>query len=368
MKITIILPTYNEIENIDNLINVLEKIFLELPKYQFSILVVDDYSPDGTANKVQELIKKYPNLYLLQKQKEGLGKAYLAGIDEAIKKLGTDLFFEMDADFSHDPKEITAFLDKIEKGADFVIGSRYIKDGSIPDNWGLHRKIFSIIGNLIVRCGLGIFSIHDWTSGYRCVKAEVFEKTKLGLEKFSGYTFQVVFLHRAYKVGFKIAETPIQFTDRKFGHSKIAPLDYIKNIILYVLRNSTFLKYVIVGGFSFIINAVVLEFFYRLGFNPGIAASLGAEIAIVWNYNLNNLWTFSEKRIKISTKYFWKFLQFNLTSLGAVIIQGMVVGVGTYFFGNQTRLLFLALAVIFLIIPYNFFVYNRFIWKTHEKA
>ncbi|MBI5465066.1 glycosyltransferase family 2 protein [Candidatus Gottesmanbacteria bacterium] len=367
MKIVIILPTYNEVENIGPLVKKLQEIFLKVPSCQFTILVVDDFSPDGTSNKVEELKAKYGNICLLQGKKEGLGKALLRGINYALNELKADLFFQMDADLSHDPSLIPQFLQKIEQGADFVIGSRYIPGGSIPSNWGLHRKIFSIFGNLIVRMGLGIFSIHDWTSGYRAIKKEVFQKVNEGLDKFSGYTFQVAFLDRAKKAGFKVAEVPINFTDRKFGHSKIAPFDYIKNVLLYVVANSTFFKYVIVGILGFTINAIALEFFYRLGANPGIAAALGAELAIISNFYLNNIWTFAHKKITNFAKLTVKFIQFNLTSVGAIVIEGVVVGIGTWIFGDQTRFFFFTFSVIFLVIPYNFFVYNRFIWRTHER-
>lgn len=368
MRVIIILPTYNEVENIDPLISKLEEIFLKVPNYQFTILVVDDFSPDGTAEKVKRLNIRYKNIHLLQGKKEGLGKALLRGINYALNELKADLFFQMDADLSHDPSVIPQFLQKIEQGTDFVIGSRYIPGGSIPDNWSLHRKIFSIFGNLIVRAGLGIFSIHDWTSGYRAIKKEVFQKVNEGLSKFSGYTFQVAFLHRAQKAGFRVAEVPINFTDRKFGHSKIAPFDYIKNVLLYVVTNSTFLKYVIVGILGFSINAVALEVFYRLGVTPGMAAALGAELAIISNFYWNNVWTFAHKKISSLTRLMPKFAQFNLTSVGAIIIEWLVVGLGTWIFGDQTRFFFFTFSVVFLVIPYNFFVYNRFIWKTHEKT
>ncbi len=367
MKVTVILPTYCEAENINEIVDKLEGVFRRLPKFEFAILVVDDFSPDGTADKVKEQNKKFGHITLLQGKKEGLGKAYLRGINYALDNLGTDVFFQMDADLSHDPEVLPEFLEKIEEGADFVIGSRYVTGGSIPKNWGLHRKVFSVIGNLIVRFGLGVFAIHDWTSGYRAVKGEVFRKVHEGLEKFTGYTFQVAFLDRAQKAGFKVAEVPINFTDRKFGHSKIAPFDYIKNVLLYVFNNSTFIKYVMVGILGFTINALALEIFYRLGLNPGLAASLGAELAIISNFYWNNVWTFAHKKITEFSRLLAKFAQFNFTSLGAIIIQGVVVGIGTYFLGDQTRFFFFTFAVIFLIIPYNFFVYNRFIWKTHER-
>ena len=367
MKVVIILPTYCEVENIGIITTKLEKVFQKLQNYQFEILVVDDLSPDGTAKEVKKLAAKYENISLLLGKKEGLGRAYIRGINFAIQKLGADIFFEMDADLSHDPEEIPQFLEKIEAGADFVIGSRYIPSGSIPENWGLHRKVFSIFGNLIVRVGLGVFGIHDWTSGYRAIKKEVFQKVNSNLGKFSGYTFQVAFLHRAQRVGFTITEVPINFTDRRFGHSKIAPFDYIKNVLLYVAANSTFLKYVIVGIIGFTINAIALEAFYRLGISPGLAAALGAEFAIISNFNLNNIWTFAHRKITATSRFIPKFIQFNFTSLGAVIIQGVVVGLGTWLFGDETRFFFFTFAVIFLIIPYNFFVYNRYIWKTHER-
>ena len=367
MKVTVILPTYNEVKNIRTVIEKIEEVFQKISKYQCSILVVDDYSPDGTAQEVKKLINIYGNIALLSKKKEGLGKAYFQGINYAIDKMGADIFFEIDADLSHDPEKIPQFLQRINKGADFVIGSRYVPGGSIPDNWGRQRKIYSICGNSIVRIGLGKLSIHDWTSGYRAIKREVFQKVNQNLDEFAGYTFQVAFLDRAQKAGFKIAEVPINFTDRKYGHSKIAPSDYIKNLLLYILANSTFLKYVIVGILGFTINAVGLEVFYQLGISPGMAAAMGAELSIISNFYFNNMWTFAHKRIISLNKFVPKFIQFNLTSLGAIVIEWITVGLGTRIFGDATRFFFFTFSVIFLVIPYNFFIYNRFIWKTHER-
>jgi dolichol-phosphate mannosyltransferase len=366
MNVVIVLPTYCEAENISPLIKRLEEIFASEKRDNFSILVVDDMSPDKTGEVVKGLAAKYRNLSLLSGKKEGLGKAYLRGLDYAIKTMGADVTFQMDADFSHDPERILAFVEEIRKGTDFVIGSRYVKGGSIPPNWGPLRKILSVFGNLIFRFGLGIFSIHDWTSGYRAIKSQVFEEVKNGLENFNGYTFQVAFLHRAYKAGFKIREIPINFKDREKGQSKIIVLDYIPKNLIYIAQNSTFLKYFVVGILGFTINTVALEFFYRSGISPGLAASLGAELAIVSNFNLNNFWTFADKKITGGKRTIAKFIQFNLTSLGAVIIQGVVVGLGTLIFGNETRFFFFVFAIVFLVIPYNFFVYNHYIWNKHE--
>lgn len=375
MKAVILLPTYNEKGNIATLIDQIEKEILPLSNYNFNLLIVDDSSPDKTALVVKEKQKNYPNLYLLiNKQKVGLGRALLAGMNYAFAKLGAEIVFEMDADLSHDPKKIPEFIKKIEEGADFVIGSRYIKGGSIPQRWGIHRKIFSRAGNLLVRVILGNFRVHEWTSGYRAIKKKFFELAKDELQDFSGYTFQVAFLHKSIKQGAKVAEVPINFSERYYGRSKLAPLDYITNLLLYVttarfteLWEKGFIKFCTVGTIGFIINALFLEVFYRLGIRPGPAAAMGAELAIISNFLLNNFWTFSTQRITKPLKLIKKFLQFNFTSIGAVAIQGIVVGLGTSFLGDEWRLIFMTLAVVFLIIPYSWLIYNRVIWKTDAK-
>lgn len=371
MKVVVLLPTYNEKGNIEKLIREIQEVASKLPFYQFDLLVVDDSSPDGTALVIKDLKNKYHNLFLLlNKEKVGLGRALVIGMDYAIKKLGADIIVQMDADLSHDPKKIPEFLKKIEEGADFVVGSRYVKGGSIPKRWGLHRKIFSRVGNLIVRTLLGIFWIHEWTSGFRAIKKNFFEKAKNELQNVSGYTFQVAFLHKSLKNGAKIAEVPITFSERYYGRSKLTPMEYITNLLRYLITARTkelwesgFLKFFIVGTIGFVINALGLEIFYKFGLRPGPAASLGAEMAIISNFTLNNFWTFKDQKVSKITTLIAKFVQFNFTSIGAVIIQGIVVGLGTNFFGDQYRMIFMAGAVIFLVVPYSWFIYSRVIWK-----
>lgn len=363
-KVVLILPTYNEKENVESLISAIVEVFSKLDKYTLHILVVDDFSPDGTAALVHKLTKKFKNISLISKKKEGLGAAYVYGMQHALRSLQPDLFVQMDADWSHNPLLLTEFFQKIEQGADFVIGSRYIKGGSIPGNWGLHRKIFSIIGNSIVRFGLGMLSPHDWTSGFRLMKVEVFEAIADGLERYSGYTFQVAFLHRVKAAGFKVAEVPLKFIDRVHGKSKIAPFDYIKNVILYVLIHSTFIKYVLIGGIGFMIQTAIATSLVSLAFFPGLAVTIGSFIAIVFNYLGNNTWTFSHKKITGHKQMASKFLQFIATSIGAVIIQGVVVGGGVLFLGNAAWFWLMVFALAFLVIPYNYFIYNKFIWKA----
>ncbi len=373
-KAVIIIPTYNERGNIERLIEILEKdIFPQIKKYETNILVVDDNSPDGTADVVRELTKKWENIKLNVGKKEGLGAAYVRGMDFAVKKMEADVLFEMDGDLSHDPSKIPTFLKKIDEGFDLVIGARYIKGGSIPNNWGIHRKIYSIVGNLIVRMILMRFWHHDWTSGYRALKKEVFEKIKPELHGFKGYTFQVSFLHKAIARGYKVTEVPFHFTDRTLGKSKIAPREYIFDLLKYVIKariielvHSPFLKYAITGFIGFLINAVTLEIFAEIfKLAPPIAAALSAELSIIWNFIVNNFWAFGQHKITHPWKIIVKFPQFNLVSFGSLAIITTIVTLGTHYFGNTTlvRQLSLIIAIGFFVIPYSYSMYNIFIWK-----
>ena len=366
-NVVLLLPTYNEKGNIETLIETIEAVFSKLPKYSLQILVVDDYSPDGTAEIAKKLADKHENITLLSKKKEGLGAAYIFGIQYAIKHLQPDAFIQIDADWQHDPRLLPDFFRELEKGAHLVIGSRYIPGGSIPGTWGIHRKIYSILGNAVVRFGLGMLNPHDWTSGYRLYKREVFERVQTGLQKYSGYTFQVAFLHRAKQAGFKIAEVPLKFIDRLHGKSKIAPFDYIKNLILYILHNSTFVKYVVIGLIGFTIQTLISKLLVEF-IHPGLAVAIGSIFAMITNFLGNNLWTFSHKRIHGIKNLLQKFVHFSVTSIGAVILQGVVVGVGVWILGKDAWFLLMVFAIAFLVIPYNFFVYNRFIWKTHKGS
>ncbi|MEK7533957.1 MAG: glycosyltransferase family 2 protein [Patescibacteria group bacterium] len=373
MKVVIIIPTYNEKGNIERLIEILEnKIFPTIRNHDMNILVVDDNSPDGTDNEVRKLMRKWKNINIIQGEKHGLGEAYVRGMTFASQNLGAEIMFEMDADLSHDPNKIPEFLKNIEDGYDMAIGTRYSGGGSIPSNWGLSRKLFSIFGNLLVRAILMRFKIHDWTGGFRAMRKEVFLKEKNELTAFRGYTFQVSFLHKIVRDGFKIAEVPIHFTDRTLGRSKIAPKEYIIDLLKYIiiartieLIHSPFLKYAITGFTGYVINAVALEIFKsKLGFHSGLAASSGAEMSIIWNFLVNNFWSFSSQRIKSRVKFFYKFLQFNLISFGSLVIIGVVVSIGTHLFGDIgiIRQIFLVVA-IGLVIPYSYTMYNIFIWK-----
>jgi len=372
MKVVIIIPTYNEKENIQKLIPILEEeIFPQIKDHDMNILVADDNSPDRTKEEVEKLMEKWKNLDINSGEKHGLGAAYIRAMTYAIEKMNADVMFEFDADLSHDPKKIPQFLKKIDEGYDFVIGTRYSDGGSIPSNWGIERKAFSIVGNLIVRTVLMRFSVHDWTGGYRALKKEVFLKEKEELTNFKGYTFQVSFLHKAVRDGFKIAEVPIAFTDRTLGKSKIAAKEYIFDLLKYIfiakikeLIFGSFGKFLVVGGTGFVIQAVLLKVLVE-GFTvtPTKANLVGAVLAIFSNFNLNNIWTFKKERVKGIGMYFWKLLNFYGTSaVGVIVLQTGIIFLGDNFIGRKYYFIYFLIGTFFLML-YNFTMYRLVIWR-----
>jgi len=213
----VIIPTYNEKENIEKIIR---KVFSF--EKEFHILIVDDGSPDGTANIVKNLQKEFPDkLFILEREgKLGLGTAYIAGFHYAIDKK-YDFIFEMDADFSHPPHDLLNLYDACKnQGADVAVGSRYIKGISVV-NWPLGRILMSYYASAYVRIVLGI-DIKDTTAGFVCYRREVLENIGIDDIKMKGYGFQIEMKYRSVINGYKIKEVPIIFTDRTEGNSKMS--------------------------------------------------------------------------------------------------------------------------------------------------
>ena len=214
MKTLIIIPTYNELENLPRLLpEVLSK------EEGIHILIVDDNSPDGTAAFVEDQMTTNNRIHLIKRpSKQGLGTAYIAGFKFALKN-GYDFVFEMDADFSHDPKEIPRFLDEI-KNSDVVLGSRYINGVNVI-NWPMRRLLLSSFANFYTRSITGM-PVHDATGGFKCFRREVLEAIDLDKVKSNGYAFQIEMSFKTWKKGFKIKEIPIIFVDRVKGKSKMS--------------------------------------------------------------------------------------------------------------------------------------------------
>ena len=372
MKIVIIPATYNEKGNIERLITILEtEVFPKLKNHDMYILVADDNSPDGTADEVKKLMKKWANIGISSGIRNGLGAAYIRGMTYAVEKLGADVMFEIDADLQHDPHKIPEFIKKIEQGYDMVIGNLYSDGGSIPENWPLIRKIFSIAANLFVRTVFTKFSVHDWTGGYRALKKEVFLKEKPRLTNFRGYIFQISFLHKAVRDGFKIGEVPFHFSDRTLGSSKIAPLGYILDVVEYVVISrikelifGKFGKFLVVGGLGFVINAGLYEALVR-NTNLPLAVSnlIAAQFAIFSNFNFNNAWTFKTQKANSIFSYFRKMIGFFTTSnIGVILIQSGIIQLGDVLYGEKYYRIYFLIGTFFLLI-WNFTMYSKIIWK-----
>ena len=212
----IIIPTYNEIENVERM----TRKVMSLPK-EFHILFVDDNSPDGTAEKIIELQTEFPGKIHLERRagKLGLGTAYIHGFKWAITNQ-YDFIFEMDCDFSHNPDDLIRLYEACANGADLSIGSRYCKGGKVS-NWPLNRILMSYFASVYVRLILWI-SIKDTTAGFKCYRRKVLETINLDGVTFKGYAFQICMKYAAVKHGFKITEVPITFIDRQYGNSKMS--------------------------------------------------------------------------------------------------------------------------------------------------
>jgi dolichol-phosphate mannosyltransferase len=227
MNALIIIPNYNEHENLTLLLN---EIFTFVP--EIDVLIVDDNSPDGTGELAEHLSQENPHIHVLHRpEKLGLGTAYITGFKYALTKQ-YEAAFEMDADFSHDPRHLPAFLAKIEH-ADLVVGSRYIPGGATP-NWPWSRRLISGCGNIFARFMLGI-PLFDCTGGFRCYRTHVLQSIDLDSLQSHGYAFQIEMTYRVFQSGFKIVETPITFIDRRLGKSKMSRA-IVLEAFTYVLR------------------------------------------------------------------------------------------------------------------------------------
>jgi len=238
-KCLVIIPTYNEKENVERMIR---KVFtLETP---FHLLIVEDNSPDGTANIVKKLQSEFSDkLHIIERQgKQGLGTAYIAGFNWAIEK-GYDYIFEMDCDFSHNPDDLERLYKAATEGADVAIGSRYISGINVV-NWPLGRVLMSYFASMYVRIVTGM-NIKDTTAGFKCFRRKVLESIDFNHIKMKGYGFQVEMKFTAYKHGFNIVEVPIVFIDREEGTSKMSGGIFSEALwgVFKMKINSLFKKY-----------------------------------------------------------------------------------------------------------------------------
>ncbi len=390
MKAVIIIPTYNEAGSIGAMLDYLiNKTFPQIKSkeggltkdWEMEILVVDDSSPDGTGKIVETKSKTSPSIHLLERSaKTGIGSAYLDGFKYAMDKLHADYAFEMDGDFQHPPETIPLALKALEDGYEYVIGSRKISGGSNPKGWGFKRLFFSEVGGLTARLIMffpfkHFFDVTDPTTGFKVTKVRgILDKLDLNgshlYSKSFGYKLQL--LYETLALGAKYKEVPLEFRVRNAGESKIEA-QTAREILLVTIKlrwhdafTRKFLKFGTVGFIGYLVNASTLYLFTRMGFPGWFAWGGSTELAIISNFTWNNIWTFKDQKISGISKLASKFLQFNFTSAGALLIQVVVGLITDRIIGSGYRQIVLPFTILFLILPYNYLMYTLVIWKTKK--
>jgi len=301
MNIVVIILTYNEKDNIGHLLDELHKEFNKIDHSMY-ILVVDDNSPDGTSVVVRDAKLIYPNIHLIIGQKKGLGTAYIRGMKYAMEYLHADAVMEMDADFSHKPADVPRMILAMDEGTDFVIGSRYIRGGTIPDNWGLKRKVISRWGNIFPRYLASLYKVRDCTVGFRAIRTRLLKKIDLSSFRVQGYAFQIALLSKAMKNKAIIKEIPVEFVDRIRGKTKLGLSDIIEFILNAVWirfdNNGTFIKFAAIGASCVLVSLGLFALLLYLGLNKFIASPIAIAISIISTFLFNNFWTFGYRKTK----------------------------------------------------------------------
>jgi dolichol-phosphate mannosyltransferase len=323
LRVVIVIPTYNESENVQALVPQVVKSCDGMRDVQIAILIVDDESPDGTAAAVRNMQSTIVDLHMISGKKTGLGAAYIRGMQFALASLAADVIFEMDADFSHNPLDVPRLLGALQAGADVVIGSRYVPGGSIPETWGLLRKMNSRVGNLVARWIAGLYPVHDCTAGFRAIRSDILRRVRLDRLGVQGYAFQVALLHELKVLGARIVEVPVEFVDRTRGESKLGLSDIVEFVIncwwIRFRSSATLIKFLLVGSTGVLVNLGSFAALLHVGLSKFAASPIAIEVSIVTNFLLNNFWTFRWRNVGASL--FRRGVTFNVVSLGALAVS-----------------------------------------------
>lgn len=373
-KAVIIIPTYNEASIIEE---TLEKVFQttsSISTASIHILVFDSASTDNTRDIVSRLQTQYPQLHLLEEcKKSGLGSAYLQAMTYALNDMSADILIEFDADLSHQPKYLKPMLELLNTH-EVVIGSRYIPGGSIPQNWGWHRKLLSRIGNLIARVLL-TSKYKDFTSGFRATRRQVLAKT-LPLKFLSNhYAYKLQLLWLLHKNKARIIEYPIAFIDRTKGESKLPANSIFDSLrVLLLLRFfelKRYFKMCLVGLSGMVVQCLVYNIL-RQSLVPFNAAQFAVMAAIINNFTLNSRFTFRKNALGNPAKKIKSFLLFIVCSILMISFQSHWQHLGVKYFGTgylKENLIMLSGIVLGSFI--NYLTYSRLLWpdkKTLDQS
>jgi dolichol-phosphate mannosyltransferase len=369
----IVIPTYNEIENITLFI---QRVFdiITKEKIDAHILVVDDNSPDGTASVVEALRALYSEcLHLLKRpEKQGLGSAYVAGFQWGISR-GYELFLEMDADFSHNPKYIPEMFDKIQT-SDVVIGSRYVASGGV-ENWGLPRKIISRGGSIYAGFALSC-PIKDLTGGFNLWRKTALDAIGLDSIISKGFSFQVEMKFKAFHSGCVIVEIPIIFVDRKLGSSKMSKKIFLEALfnVGKIKRNTgaenavdQFIKFFITGGLGAITNLALFFLSADIAGLPVIPTSVGCFLVSgTQNYFFNHRWSFKKNMINTPLS-FKKWLLYLSASLFGLTVNIAVMRLTLFCFTPPYKFIAQACGIAAGMFV-NFMVSKLIVFRRKKQA
>ncbi|OGD95778.1 hypothetical protein A3A48_04100 [Candidatus Curtissbacteria bacterium RIFCSPLOWO2_01_FULL_37_9] len=396
MRLVVNIPTYNERENIEEVIKKILPQSKLLPNIDLHVLVSDSHSLDGTAEIVKKISQFNPKVHYLDVKQRGLGIGIVKGHRFAIDRLKADILAQMDGDLSHDSSTLPVMLDFIKKGFDLVNGSRLIKGGNNYLGW--HRRIFTRGSAYYCKLSWGTFDLTEYTNSYRMFTKQLFDKidfTKIPWRA-KTYIIQPSFLYAAIKAGAKIKEVPITFKDRKKGYSKAKIIAYTIDVIKFGIRvrlekSKTLIKFLSVGTLSYFINAITLGILNRgeiynlivlskplLSMIPSfenaetfwfmtidrlfVSSIISIEFAIIFNFIFHENWTFKYRSHDGSVLL--RFLKFNFSSFGSPAVQLASIMI----FARALHLheqIGLAVGVIIGLFI-NYFVNMVWIWKDND--
>jgi len=313
-RVCCVIPTFNEAGNIAG---ILARLTALHPEPRFRFLVVDDESPDGTADLVKEAASRDPRIELLTNPQRGLGRAYVRGMRHALDAMQADIVVQMDADFSHDPADVRRLLECIASGADVAIGSRYVDGGAIDERWHAGRRLLSLGGNRLASQVVGIRGVKDCTAGFRAIRADALRRAAPEDIRVQGYVFQIVLLHRLLQTGAKVEEIPIYFRDREHGETKMnsrIALEFFWHVWwLRLGQQRIFIKFMIVGASGVVVNLGVFHLLLQAGMHQFLASPIAIQSSIVSNFFANNHWTFGKRNLRGRRSI--RGLKFNLVSI-----------------------------------------------------
>lgn len=375
MKIVVVIPTYNEAKNIGRLIEALDIEFKKIPEHDFNLLVVEGNSPDGTADVVREKMKNYDFVRLLMEEKKaGLGSAYVYGFKHAMNELKADVLVEMDADFQHDPAELASLIKEIDNGYDYVIGSRFVKGGSIPSEWELKRKLFSRLGNTTSKIILGIRGVNDFTTGYKVSRVKGYADS-IDLDNIlsKGFAYKMDLLYKMFRVGAKIKEVPIKFGLRDEGDSKMEKnnlKDSLKVVIKLRLKDpetQKFLKFCAVGLVGLAVDSGLFNLLRLALSNSRSASLISGFIAMLTTFLINNFWSFRENKIQGTGKKVSSFIIYIVSSYFPIFLRSMLIKYSVLKFGDTFLVSNTAffIGILFGLI-WNYIVYSKIIWRNKK--